>query len=230
MEQANRSHHNRASMNRQAGGSVDRMHQDLLRMGTLVEEALRKGLSALEMKDYDLADTVVAADRNIDQMQRAVEEQCTRLIADEQPTGARLREIVTAIKIASTLERLGDHARHLARRARSITDSHYIQTLPVIREMAEIGISMLHDFLTAWVEQSPDRAIAVAARDDQLDRLHAQLMRDIMRIVQARPDTIERGVDLLFVNRFLERLGDHVTNMCEWVVFVERAEYVELNQ
>ena len=230
MDQANKPYDDHAAPNRQTGGPTDRLHQDILRMGTLVEEALRKGLSALEMKDYALADHVVAADRNIDQMQRAIEQQCTRLIAEEHPTGARLREIVTAIKIATTLERLGDHARHLARRARSITDSHYIQTLPIIREMAEIGISMLHDLLTAWVEQNPDRAISVAARDDQLDRLHAQLMGDIVRIIQARPDTIERGVDLLFVNRFLERLGDHVTNMCEWVVFVERAEYVELNQ
>ena len=214
---------------RESGDEITEMHQSILRMGTLVGEALRKGLSALEMKDYALADHVVAADRTIDEMQRAVEERCIRIIAEYRPSGARLREIVTAVKIASTLERLGDHARHLARRARSITDSHYIQTLPQIREMAEICILMLHDFLTAWVERNSERAIAVARRDDRLDELHGELMETIMKIVQARPETIERGVDLLFVNRFLERLGDHVTNMCEWVVFVDRAEYVDLN-
>lgn len=115
----------------------------------------------------------------------ALEERCTVLLATEQPVASDLRDILTAIKITAHLERIGDHAGHLARSA---------------------------------------------GRDDTLDRMKNQHFDRILELMQKYPGALRPGADLLFVNRFLERLGDHVTNMCEWIVYSKRGEHVELNK
>lgn len=206
------------------------MTRNVLRMGVLVEEALRKTLTALETEDFALAAEVVRDDRRIDDMQATIEDQCATIIAEEHPDGETLRRILTAIKVASELERIGDHARHLSRRARSITDAAFFEVLPLIQQMAERGVAMVHDGLTAFIEDDEDAACGVAARDDEIDRLHAVIYRKLLATMHENPALLEKGTELILVNRFLERLGDHVTNMCESIVFSRRAEHVELNK
>ncbi|TVR51725.1 MAG: phosphate transport system regulatory protein PhoU, partial [Spirochaetaceae bacterium] len=140
------------------------------------------------------------------------------------------RRILTAIKIAAELERMGDHARHLSKRARAVTDSAFTDVLPMIQDMAELGISMVHDGLTAFIDDDEAAAVLVAARDDEIDGLHKKVYKKILNIMRDNPELIEKGMELVLVNRFLERLGDHVTNMCESIVFSRRAEHVELNK
>ncbi|TVQ37286.1 MAG: phosphate transport system regulatory protein PhoU [Spirochaetaceae bacterium] len=209
---------------------IGTMQQSILRMGAMVETALRKTLAAIELQDFELAAEVVREDARIDRLQDTVEDQCTRIIVATRPAAADLRQLLVGIKLAASLERTGDHARHLAHRARAVTDLRYVDALPLIRRMAEIDISMLHDSLTAFVERDEQKARITAARDDQIDRLNAELYKLLVSIMQQHPQTIENGMDLMLVNRFLERLGDHVTNICEWIVFAACAEHVELNK
>lgn len=208
---------------------LQELHEGILRMGVLVEEALRKVLYALETRDYDLAEEIIRADRRIDELENWIDDACMQIIVSEHPADRYLRDVLSTAKIGSALERIGDHARHIAGRARVITDSAFIRTLPLIRRMTETNIAMLHDFLTAYIEADADRAREVAARDAEIDRIHDELTDLIVGIMRRAPHTIEKGLELMLVNRFLVRFGDQVTNMCEHVVFVNNADHVQLN-
>lgn len=210
--------------------ALDDMYQSILRMGTLVEEALRKALTSVSTLDYKLAEQVIADDKRIDQAQLDVEDACAVLIATEQPVATNLREILVAIKIASDLERIGDHARHLARSLDTFAHDAFSEIVPSMERMTERGISMLHDSLTAFVEQDPEKARTVAERDDEIDAMHRALYQKIVDTMKHEPELIEDATRLLFLNRFLERLGDHVTNVCEWIIYAKTSEHVELNE
>lgn len=206
------------------------LFNEILKMGAVVEVALRKAITALSERDHVLAKDVIEGDMRIDAMQLAIEDRCAILLATETPVAGALRKIITSIKIASDLERIGDHARHLAKALDSVDRSLLEATLPRIRDMAERGIGMVHDALTAFVEDDTDAAMAVAERDDVIDKLHRSLYDDIIARMKENPDLITAGANLIFTNRFLERLGDHVTNICEWVVYANRGTHVELNK
>jgi len=205
------------------------MRQSVLKMSAVVEEAMNKAVAALSAKDEALAREVIENDRVIDEMQISIEDQCAVLIATEQPVATDLRDILTAIKLAADLERIGDHARHLARAVAKIGDSPYFQVVPHIEKMAARGVGMVHDALTAFVEHNADQAREVAARDDDIDKMYKTLHRQVLDIMEQNPGTMDRGIDLMFLARFLERLGDHVTNMCEWIVYSRRGTHIELN-
>ena len=207
---------------------LDKMYQDVLRMGALVEEALKKSVTALASHDYDLAERIIEEDRNIDELQVQIEDHCTELLATQQPVASDLREILTTIRIVDDLERIGDHARHLARAVGDISDETFVTVLPSIEEMAERGISMMHDALTAFVDQDADQAVAVAERDAAIDRMQKTLYGKLIDIVRDHPDKADKAMNLMFMVRFLERLGDHVRSVCEWVVYAKRGEHVEL--
>lgn len=207
---------------------LDKMYQDVLRMGALVEEALKKSVTALASHDYDLAEQIIEEDRNIDKLQVQIEDHCTELLATQQPVASDLREILTTIRIVDDLERMGDHARHLARAVGDISDETFVTVLPSIEEMAERGISMMHDALTAFVDQDAEQAVAVAERDAAIDRMQKTLYGKLIDIVRDHPDKADKAMNLMFMVRFLERLGDHVRSICEWVVYAKRGEHVAL--
>lgn len=209
--------------------SLQALHQDILRMGTTVEEALRKAIVALSERDLALANEVIEGDARIDKMQSDIEDRGAILLATEQPVASDLREIFTSVKIVTNLERIGDHARHLARAVEQVNDPKLLSTIPQFKQLAEIGVSMVHDCLTAFVEHDADKALEVASRDDQIDGIHRTLTADLTAIVRSNPDLVDQGITLLFLARFMERLGDHVTNMCEWIVYARRGTHVELN-
>lgn len=209
--------------------SLQDMYQSILRMGALVEEALRKALTSVSTLDYKLAEQVIADDSRIDTTQMEVEEACTKLIATEQPVATNLREILVTIKIASDLERIGDHARHLARSLDTFAHDAFQELVPPMERMTQQGIGMLHDSLTAFVEQDPQKAREVAARDEEIDAMHRALYQKIVDVMKHQPDLIEDATRILFLNRFLERLGDHVTNVCEWIIYAKTSVHEELN-
>lgn len=206
------------------------LYQLILRMGALVEEALNKSIEALRNDDSALASSVVEGDKVIDELHIQVEDQSTQIIALEQPVATDLRELITATKIGADLERIGDHARHIARVVHTLPAGLLAVAMPHIETMARVGIEMVHDSLTAYVEQNAEKARAIAERDDEIDSAHRKLYQSLVEVMRDRPDWIEHGVKLMFLNRFLERLGDHVTNICEWVVFAKTGEHIELNK
>lgn len=208
---------------------LQELHDGILRMGVLVQEGLRKALFALEMHDFDLAREVIDGDAAIDAMERSLDELTILIVQHQRPVAVDLRELLSTAKITGAMERIGDHGRFIAEKARTITDPDFSDQLPLIRQMVEINLTMLQDFLTAYVERDGDFAREIATRDDQIDVIHKELKKQLVLLMTEHPELVEKGIDVVLVNRLLERLGDQITNMCEWVVFTTDADHVELN-
>ena len=206
------------------------LNQEILRMGVMVEEALRQAVESLVNKDGELARAVVAGDAAINQVEQEIEDRCIVLIAREQPVATDLRKLITSLKIVTQLERMGDHALHVAKGTLRLLPETYMKPLIDIPRMAEIGIGMIRDVLTAFLDNNAERAREVASRDHLVDELHNQVMREVFTYMMENTKNIPQSISLLFISRFLERVGDHVTNICEWVVYSATGERVELNQ
>lgn len=206
--------------------ALQKLNQEVLRMGTLVEEALRKATKALVDRNIDLADEVIEGDKKINAYQLEIEDKCTVLIATEQPVAADLRQIVATLNVLNDLERIGDQAVHIAEVMKRLYGEPYMKPLIDIPRMADIAEGMIHDALTAMVNHDPEAAKEVARRDDELDELHAQVLRELLTYMIEDPSKISQGINLLFLGRWLERSGDHVTNICERIVFLSTGEHV----
>ncbi|EFI84799.1 Phosphate transport system protein phoU [Listeria grayi] len=206
------------------------LHQHLLEMGMLANEAVIKAVKALVERDTAMADQVIAEDKAINHMELELEHTSFELIALQQPVGGDLRKIVTVLKTTSDLERIGDHAVSIARMTRKIGDSKVVQPIPEISEMGAIVKDMLHDALNAYLAEDDESARSVAERDNKVDALHKVVYEKCIAFMQAHPDDLEEASRLLFVAQYLERIGDYVTNVCEWVVYLKSGQIEDLNR
>lgn len=205
------------------------VYQNVLRMGAAVEEALCKSLQAMKDHDLALAEQVIRGDVAIDAWQSRIEDLCIIILATEQPVARDLRELVTIIKIVADLERVGDHARHFAKAVKNVREAVMAKVIDRVAVMAEKDIHMFHTALSAISEKDPAKAREVAMLDSEIDALHKDLFQHILALMKSNPDEIEEATTLLNLNRFLERLGDHVTNICEWIVYARTGEHAVLN-
>ncbi len=214
----------------QMGKSLDTLYDGMLRMGSLVEEAVRKALIALSNWDEELAAEVIEEDVRIDATQIELEDDCTNLISTMQPTGRDLRETVSCIKTLTDLERIGDHARHVARSLTKSAGPHYSTMLPRVRRLGNKVLGMVHDALTAFVDRDADKAGEVAQRDFEIDEMHRSLTEDAFAVMKSEEKGVEAGQQIILLSRYLERIGDHVTNICEWIVYARTGEHVEFDR
>ncbi len=208
---------------------LNTLYQDILKMGTLVEESLRRALTALQNQDKNLAGEVKRGDDLINRMQLELEDRVTTIIATEQPVAGDLRELITALKVVADLERIGDHAVHVAKAVIKLADKPYLKPLNHIGKMTETGIAMVREALTAFMDRDAAKAEAVARMDDEIDSHHRQLIEELLHIMKEHPEHVEQATRLILLSRFLERMGDHVTNICECIVYSTNGRHVELN-
>ncbi|MHC5252272.1 phosphate signaling complex protein PhoU [Listeria kieliensis] len=205
------------------------LHQHLLEMGMLVNEAIFKAMKSLSERDSKLADQVIAEDKAINNMELSLEQGSFELIALQQPVGTDLRKIVTVLKASSDLERMGDHAVSIAKATIRLGDSKVLKPISEIPEMGEIVKSMLHDVLNAYLAGDAVAAREIAARDNEVDKLHRVVSRKCIEQMQENPDHVEEISHLLLVAQNLERIGDYITNISEWIVYLDSGEIEELN-
>ncbi|EUJ18134.1 phosphate signaling complex protein PhoU [Listeria aquatica] len=205
------------------------LHQHLLEMGMLVNEAIFKAMKSLSERDIKLADQVVAEDKAINNMELSLEQGSFELIALQQPVGTDLRKIVTVLKASSDLERMGDHAVSIAKATIRLGDSKVLKPIPEIPEMGELVKSMLHDVLNAYLAGDAVAAREIAARDNDVDKLHRVVSRKCIEQMQENAEHLEEISHLLFVAQNLERIGDYITNISEWIVYLDSGEIEELN-
>ena len=211
--------------------NLEELRNNTLHMGTLVVESLKKAIGALKDKDTALAEKIINDDDVINRMHVELEDKAILLIAKEQPVASYLRHILSVLKILSNLERIGDHSVHLAKATIRLSGKNYID--PIIRhipDMAIMCIGMVNDALTAYSRMDMELAVSVSKRDDKIDKFHHSLFHDIIDFMKKNPEYIPQAANLLFIIRFLERLGDHVTTICEWIVYAISGNHVELNQ
>lgn len=201
------------------------IRRQTLKLGASVEQALQKALRALLEHNRILADSVVRNDCRVGTMCSVIQTLCTKAIASHQPVAGDLRELIATMQVAAELERIGDHARHLAEGVEFVTDPLLRRRIGTLERIANKGIGMLRDALTAYTEMDVDAAGRVIASDDELDELYWSAHRDLLGLMQAHPSIVEQGTAYMFLNRFLERLGDHTTAICQWIIFARTGRH-----
>jgi phosphate transport system protein len=201
----------------------------VLRMGTLVEEAIHAAIDALVAHDADAALAVIVGDRQINEMQRHVSTLITTTIATQQPVARDLRFLLSLDHVTYELERIGDHAGSVAKQARKLAPHAPLKRYVDLPRMGEIAADLVHGVLLALVDIDAEAARAVAAQDDEIDRLYHRTFEEVLQLMRADPDNVDRGARILFAAHYLERIGDRVTNIAEDVVFLSSGEIEDLN-
>ncbi|MFW5986362.1 MAG: phosphate signaling complex protein PhoU [Halanaerobiales bacterium] len=207
---------------------LKKLKNEMLKMGCIVEETINNSIKALKEQDLKLAEKIREEDDNIDKLEVELEEMCTRLIALQQPVAGDLRTIIAISKIATDLERIGDHASNIAHMVLAIGEEPLIKPLIDIPRMTEIVTRRLKQSLDAFVDLDIELAQEVAQEDEEVDILDEQILRELITFMLEDPSTIKQAIYLTFISRFLERIGDHSTNICERVLYMatgEREEY-----
>jgi phosphate transport system protein len=202
------------------------LKQRLLVMGGLAEERLDSAVRAMVDRDRDLIIAVIRGDEEINRLHIEIDDRCFKLLALRQPMAIDLRTIVAAVKINSDLERIGDLAVNVAEAAERYLTHPPVKPLIDLPRMGEMAQEMLHGALHAFVAGDAHAAEAVLARDDELDALKNQVVRELLTYMLGDPRTIEPALDLILVSRHLERVGDHATNIAEDVIFIVEARDV----
>jgi phosphate transport system protein len=210
--------------------SLQELQQDLLKMGTLVEEAIHQAVKSLAQMDLELAEKVVAQDDQIDEMMLQIENGCLRLLALQQPMAGDLRVIGTALKIVTDLERIADHATDIAKTTLRLSGESLIKPLIDIQRMADLANGMVREALTAYVERNVDRALALEEKDHEVDALYTKMFSEIVTMMGSNRATNRQLTHLLMVARYLERVGDHATNLGEWVIYMVTGKRQDLNK
>ncbi|MDR1373768.1 MAG: phosphate signaling complex protein PhoU [Treponema sp.] len=209
---------------------LNRLRHDILAMASRVEEDLGKALTALRENDRELAKEVRAGDAVINAMQLKIEDQAAILIATQQPVARDLRELVTIFKLTGSLERAGDYAAHLAKSAVKLSGEAPFRALERLERMAETGREMIRSSVSAYLNQDAEAARKTAALDDGIDKEHKALTEEVLALMKEQPELIKKAADLLKTSGFLERLGDHITNICESVIYMTEGRHEELNE
>ncbi len=196
------------------------VQSQLMTMGQLVTEALQKSISALETKSEEAAASVVEGDRAIDEMQIAIEDQTLELIALQQPIAKDLRILSTALKMTTDLERIGDHAKKIAKIALKLSHQELIKPLVDIPRASKIGADMVAKVLVAYVHMDLNLAMEVIDMDGKVDEICKQCKQDILAYMLGNPQNIPQGTELNKIVHRLERIGDHATNLAEWLGYL----------
>jgi phosphate transport system protein len=211
---------------------LSRLRHDILAMSTRVEENLGKALTALRTCNADLAKEVRIDDSEVDALQIKIEDDAAMIIATQQPVARDLRELVTIFKLTTNIERVGDHAVHLARAAKKLAkagDSPF-RAQEHLEQMAETGQAMLRAAISAFMAQDAQAARKAASMDNKIDEKHRQLTEDVLKLMKKNPDLVKGALQILHTSNQLERLGDHITNICEAVIYMIEGRHEELNE
>ena len=205
---------------------LEQLKTRLLEMGGLAEEQVRLAVKALVDRDRDLIEQVLHGDDPLNALHIEIDGRCFTLLALHQPMAVDLRSIVSAVKINTDLERVGDLAINIAEAARRYAPHPPVKRLIDIPRMATLAQSMLREALDAFVRRDTDLAQHVLDEDDTLDTLKTQIFRELLTYMLQDASTIEPALDLILVSRHLERIGDHATNIAEDVIFMVSARDV----
>ena len=195
------------------------LHTELIELGALCEQAIGRTYEVLLEGNQRAAEEIIKKDQVVDAKEREIEDLCFRIILQQQPVARDLRQISTALKVVTDLERIGDHASDIAElilRIKSDHAYHIVQHLPAMAASAQ---KMVHDAVEAFIKQDVEEAEEIIRRDDEVDALFNQVKSDVVELLKSAPSHADQGIDLLMIAKYLERIGDHAVNVCEWTQF-----------
>ncbi len=204
---------------------VKQLHMEIVDMGSYVEKAINDAVTALKTNDLLRCQEIIDNDDKVDEMERDIESKCLWLIAKQQPVASDLRKITTALKIASDMERIGDHAADIADLATRITDPSAFSEDDIIFRMAKATTEMVKSAVTAYVNFDLELAQATAVKDDVVDDYFNMIKQDLVDVFSKQPQKMDIAIDYLLIAKYLERIADHAVNICEWVHFSQTGEH-----
>jgi len=207
---------------------LESYYQDSIYYGTLIEEYFNNCINAFVSKDVKQAKELIQADKKNDEMQLNLEEQSIRLLALQAPVASDLRKIVTSIKIFANLERIGDYAKHLAKLTVKTDFTLFSEFTDPISSMAQQGSSMIRDSITAYIKDDEKLALETAKKDNEIDKFKKSIIARLIMLQPKNDVEMKQIYRYISIAKDLERLGDHITTICEWVVFVSRGEILDL--
>jgi phosphate transport system protein len=217
MDTSDLSHHILSRYNAELEG----VRAGVLQMGGLVEQQLQNGVKALYEGDSQLGEEVARLDHRVNAMEISIDEDCSRILATRNPTASDLRLIVAVIKTITDLERIGDETEKLGNiAARLASVERPTDRYREIRHLGESVTVMVHEALDAFARLDPEAALAVARKDRVVDQEYDGIQRQCITFMMEDPRSIRRALDVLWVARALERIGDHAKNICEYVIYM----------
>jgi len=213
-------------MQRHFDEEMKNLKEKILRMGAMVEEQIANAIKSLVERDSDLARRVIENDHHVNALDVEVDEDCLRLIALHQPMAVDLRFLTTAMKISTELERMSDLAENISERAVELNEEPQLKPYIDIPRMAERAQQMVKESLDAFVNRNSDLARKVCRDDDFIDDLNHQIFRELLSFMIEDPQTTTRAIRISFIAKYIERIGDHATNIAEMVVYLVEGKII----
>lgn len=198
---------------------LEQLNNELIEMGNLIEQAIQMSVNALIRKDVEAAKNTVAFDQEIDRQERDIESLCMKLLLQQQPVAKDLRLISAALKMITDMERIGDQASDISEITISLANEPYIKDLTLIPQMAMETTIMVTHSVEAFVQKDLKLAQSVIDNDDTVDDLFSEIKETLIALIRTNAEHSEQATDLLMVAKYFERIGDHATNIAEWVIY-----------
>ena len=195
------------------------LNHHLIDMGSLIEQAIETAVDGLVYQDKEKAKRAIQYEEEINHAEREIEALCLKLLLQQQPVASDLRLISSALKMITDMERIGDHATDISELTLVLADKPYIMNMKHIQQMARETIVMVIHSLEAFVKKDMELAKQVIAQDDKVDELFAKVKAEILQLLREHLEHGEQAEDLLMAAKYFERIGDHATNIAEWVIF-----------
>lgn len=207
---------------------LNKLNDELIEMGSMIEKAIEHTIKALVTQDIDLAKYVIDSDEQINRQERDIESLCLKLLLQQQPVARDLRQISSALKMITDMERIGDHASDISEIIVTLLkrEESYIKHLDHIQSMAKETSVMLVGSVDAFVNRNQLQAADVIEKDDVVDDLFRKVQSELVQLIHEDPNCGEQATDLLMIAKYFERIGDHATNISEWVIFSLTGEHV----
>ena len=204
---------------------LEELHVELVKFASYVEESIDKAIIALKTQDTELAARIIKDDDIADEMEKKIERMCINLIAKHQPLAHDLRTISTTLKIITDLERIADHSSDISELTIRLSKENYIKPLVDIPKMAQTAKKMVTKSIDAFVTNDFELAEKVCESDDEVDALFNIIILELISLMKDAPNKVEQCIDLMFIAKYLERMGDHATNIAEWAIFNVTGEH-----
>jgi len=198
---------------------LDQLNNELIEMGSLIEQAIAMAINALVNKDVEKAQQAIAFDDEVDRQEKEIEGLCLKLLLQQQPVAKDLRLISAALKMITDMERIGDHASDISEITISMANSPHIKKFDHIQEMAKETTVMVVNSIDAFVKKDIELANNVIQQDDVVDDLFVEIKQELIEMIKENPEYAEQATDLIMIGKYFERIGDHATNIAEWVIF-----------
>ena len=207
---------------------LSELEKMMCEMGQMIETAIDAAMTALLQKNAEKAKEIIANDEKVDHQQKKIEDLCMQLLLSQQPVAGDLRQISSAIKMVTDMERIGDHAADISEITLQLVQSGYPHDLGEVKKMSEETTEMLKDSIDAYIEKNAQKAIKVIHQDDVVDNYFTTIKKEIIRQINESSEGGEQEADLLMIIKYLERIGDHATNIAEWVLYYITGEHPEV--